>query len=716
MSEICFFGESYYRDHAQKFGIKTDDRRRHMYVIGKTGMGKTTLLENMVYSDVVNGHGLCYIDPHGDTAEKILDFIPSHRINDVIYFNPSDMNYPISFNLLESVDPAYTHLVASGMVGVFKKIWADSWGPRLEYILRNALLALLDHPDSTLLGVTRILVDKDFRKKVVSNIKDPVVKSFWVDEFTKFNDRTIAEVISPIQNKVGQFLSTALIRNIVGQVKSTLHFRDIMDNRKILILNLSKGRIGEDASALLGAMMITKIQLAAMSRVDIPEEQRADFYLYVDEFQNFATESFAGILSEARKYRLSLIVAHQYVAQLDEKVADAIFGNVGTIVSFRVGAGDAETLVKEFSPYFTEEDFVNLPKFFIYLKLMIDGVASNPFSSKTLPPLSKHEGHSEKIIRVTRERYARTREIVEDKINRWSGHGDDVDTTEESNSQRSSNRSDQKRNKREGKYNYTCDACATNFSLDVELDPTKPLFCKQCLEKKRNGELIVSKKDKKISADVKETSNKSNNSNSKNKSLEIKLSDLSPEKAVSFKVRDERRSNKNSRNNSDKQDSPKKQEKSPKENQGAQPDNRQKNEVKSKNEQKGNQREQKNPKNNAGDAHRSQRNNNQGQNKEQTKKTAEKKLEEVREQIQKSQPQESKQDKQQSKKDNSQPITLKNKQQQESKKQNNDKAQQVVNEKQSSKDNPKNNNQKKERQNTSSDDIQTIKPGQIIKL
>jgi len=473
MSDICFFAETYFRNQSQKFGIKTDDRRRHMYVIGKTGMGKTTMLENMVFSDVMNGHGLCYIDPHGDTAEKILDFIPSHRINDVIYFNPSDIDFPISFNVLESVDPRYKHLVASGMVGVFKKIWADSWGPRLEYILRNALLALLDHPDSTLLGVTRILVDKEFRKRVVANIKDPVVKSFWVNEFTKFNERTLADVISPIQNKVGQFLSTALIRNIVGQVKSSLSFREIMDSKKILILNLSKGRIGEDASALLGAMMITKLQLAAMSRVDIPEEQRQDFYLYVDEFQNFATESFAGILSEARKYRLNLIVAHQYVAQLDEKVADAIFGNVGTIVSFRIGAGDAENLVKEFTPFFNEEDFVNLPKFFIYLKLMIDGIASNPFSAKTLPPLFKTQGNSEKIVGGSRERYAKSREIVEDKIMRWSGHTPGLE------------RADEPVVEKKGKYDYACKDCAKKFSLNVELDRERDIFCKECLEKKK---------------------------------------------------------------------------------------------------------------------------------------------------------------------------------------------------------------------------------------
>lgn len=525
MSEVCYFGETYYRNQARKFGIKTDDRRRHMYVIGKTGMGKTTMLENMVYSDVINGHGLCYIDPHGDTAEKIIDFIPPHRINDVIYFNPSDMDYPISFNVLESVDPAYKHLVASGMVGVFKKIWADSWGPRLEYILRNALLALLDHPDSTLLGVTRILVDNTFRKKVVANIKDPVVKSFWLDEFTKFNDRTLAEVISPIQNKVGQFLSTALIRNIVGQVKTSISFREIMDNRKILILNLSKGRIGEDASALLGAMMITKIQLAAMSRVDIPEETRADFYLYVDEFQNFATESFAGILSEARKYRLNLIVAHQYIAQLDETVADAIFGNVGTIVSFRVGAADSEVLVKEFTPFFNEEDFVNLPKFFIYLKLMIDGIASNPFSAKTLPPLSKYEGNSDKIIRVTRERYARQREIVEDKIMRWSGHGDSIGSDSPENNE-SSPRAPKQSNQdnRKGKYTYTCDECKTEFSLNVELDPSKPLFCKDCLANRRTNKGSDNNDTKKIDKVPK-----------KRITQEISLGELTKNTSVSFK-------------------------------------------------------------------------------------------------------------------------------------------------------------------------------------
>src|SRR3989339_1167277 len=311
-NEITFFAETNFRNSRVKFGIKKDDRRRHTYVIGKTGMGKSTLMENMIIQDIRNGEGVALVDPHGDFAEKILDFIPSKRINDVVYLNPSDIEYPIAFNVMESVTQEHKHLIASGLVGVFKKLWADSWGPRLEYVLRNAMLALLDYPGSTLLGVMRILVDKNYRKKVIAKIKDPVVRSFWVEEYSKYPDRFQAEAIAPIQNKVGQFLSTALIRNIVGQVKSTIDLRKIMDEQKILIMNLSKGRIGEDSSALLGAMMITKIQLAAMSRIDIPEEQRKDFYLYVDEFQNFATESFANILSEARKYRLNLIIAHQY--------------------------------------------------------------------------------------------------------------------------------------------------------------------------------------------------------------------------------------------------------------------------------------------------------------------------------------------------------------------------------------------------------------------
>jgi len=426
--EIAVFAQTTFRNQFKKFGIKTDDRRRHMYLIGKTGMGKSTIQENMIVGDIRAGHGLAVVDPHGDLAEKIIEFIPPERVKDVVYFNPSDMDYPIAFNVLEQVEPHLRHLVASGLLGVFQKLWADSWGPRLEYILRNAILAILDFPGSTLLGVVRMLSDKSYRKRVVANIKDPVVKAFWEKEFASYADKFASEAVSPIQNKVGQFLSSSLMRNIIGQVKSSINIREIMDEGKILIMNLSKGRIGEDNSALLGAMMITKIQLAAMSRVDMPEKERKDFYLYIDEFQNFSTDSFANILSEARKYHLNLILAHQYIEQLSEKVKPAVFGNVGTMVSFRVGATDAEELAKEFAPVFTEEDLVNLPKYEMYLKLMIDGVASSPFSAKGLPPLTDEEktNNVDQVIAYSREKYATNRLEVEEKILRWHEASDDA--------------------------------------------------------------------------------------------------------------------------------------------------------------------------------------------------------------------------------------------------------------------------------------------------
>lgn len=420
-SDITLFARTNYRGAMKPFGIKTDDRRRHMYVIGKTGMGKSTLLENMVIQDIRAGRGLAVVDPHGDLVEKVVKYIPSYRINDVVYFNPADVDFPIAFNILEAIDPTHRHLVASGLIAVFKKIWVDSWGPRLEYILRNTILALIEYPGSTLLGVTRMLVDKNYRDKVMTHISDPIVKAFWRDEFSAFNNQFRTEAVSPIQNKIGQFLSSSIIRNIVGQSKSTIDMRELMDSGKILLLNLAKGRIGEDNAALLGAMMITKLQLAAMSRIDIPEPERRDFFLYVDEFQNFATESFANILSEARKYRLNLIIAHQYIEQLDEKVRAAVFGNVGTIITFRVGAADSEFLAKEYEPVFTETDLVNLTKYDIYLKLMIDGVASEPFSATGMPPVPNPDNLEKTIIDVSRERYAKKREIVEEKISRWSG-------------------------------------------------------------------------------------------------------------------------------------------------------------------------------------------------------------------------------------------------------------------------------------------------------
>ena len=471
-NEVIFFAQTNFRNQMRRFGIKTDDRRRHMYLIGKTGMGKSTILENMIVEDIRSGKGVAVVDPHGDLAEKVIKYIPKERIKDVVYFNPSDIDYPIAFNLVEQVEPHLRHLVASGLIGVFQKLWADSWGPRLEYILRNSILAILDFPGSTLLGVVRMLSDKEYRKKVVANIKDPVVKSFWEKEFAGYADKFASEAVSPIQNKVGQFLSSSLMRNIVGQTKSTINMREIMDEGKILIMNLSKGRIGEDNSALLGAMMITKIQLAAMSRVDVDEKDRRDFYLYIDEFQNFSTESFANILSEARKYRLNLIMAHQYIEQLDDKVRPAVFGNVGTIIVFRVGAADAEELVKEFTPVFTEEDIVNLPKYEMYLKLMIDGIASDPFSARGLPPLLTEEqtDNEEKVIRHSREQYANKRDEVEEDIMAWhqsSADGEKKDV-------------DGKKIIENG-FAGKCSVCGADIVIPFKPDGVRPLFCQKCL-------------------------------------------------------------------------------------------------------------------------------------------------------------------------------------------------------------------------------------------
>ncbi len=522
--EINFFAKTNYRNKQSAFGIKTDDRRRHMYVIGKTGMGKTTMIQNMAIQDIRNGKGMAVIDPHGEFAEDCLKAVPAHRINDVIYFNPADLNHPVALNVLECQDQEFRHLIASGLVGVFKKIWADSWGPRLEYILRNAILALLEDPESTLLGVTRILIDKEYRTRVMEHVTDPLVRSFWEDEFSKYNDRMLTEAISPIQNKVGQFLSTTLIRNIVGQTKSAFDVREAMDSEKILIMNLSKGRIGEDNSALLGAMMITKIQLAAMSRVDIPESERKDFYLYVDEFQNFATESFAGILSEARKYRLNLILAHQYIAQLEETVRDAVFGNVGTIASFRIGAMDSETLEKEFEPTFLANDLVNLNKYTMYLKLMINGVATDPFSAASLEPIEMEvtSKNLDKIIQASRERYSSERSVVEDKIMKWSGmvkpevknrisalaQGKDVQKTPFEPGQNMNNASNIHKKGlnselKEGRaiekkevvekaqiddremFVTKCWGCGIDTKIPFKPDGKRPIFCKDCLRNYR---------------------------------------------------------------------------------------------------------------------------------------------------------------------------------------------------------------------------------------
>jgi len=539
-NEITLFAETNFRNQKRRFGIKTDDRRRHMYVIGKTGMGKTTLMENLILADIYAGHGCAYIDPHGDTAEKLLEFIPSNRINDVVYFNPADIDYPVGFNILETENEDQKPLIASGLMGVFKKIWPDVWSPRMEYILMNCVLGLLDYPGATLLGINRLLVDKDYRSRVVAKIRDPIVKTFWLAEFTSWSEKYATEAIAPVQNKVGQFLSSSVIRNMVAQVKSTINLRQIMDDGKILIVNLSKGRIGEDNMRLLGGMLITKLQLAAQERQNILESERRDFYLFVDEFQNFANESFANILSEARKYRLNLIVAHQYIEQLDEKVAPAIFGNVGTIIVMRVGGADATFMETEFAPTFTPEDLVNLAKYQIYLKLMVDGVATVPFSADTLSPIAQRTGSKEKVIAVSRERYAESRPIIEEKVLKWSGMeatpatgtttinlGGDLEAQEDNSTPTLSplamqypaikteeeregvealeggtsrpqdegeyltlkperlaaimaNKPAPQGKKDKPKFPHTCTRCSKQFHLAIQLDPTRPIYCAEC--------------------------------------------------------------------------------------------------------------------------------------------------------------------------------------------------------------------------------------------
>ncbi len=422
-NQITYFAQTDSRNKKVPFGIKTKDRSRHVYVIGKTGMGKSTMLENMAIQDIRNGNGLAFIDPHGKTAELLLDYVPADRVRDVLYFAPFDTDYPVSFNVMEDVGPDKRHLVSNGLMSAFKKIWVDAWSARMEYILNNILLALLEYPDSTLLGVNRMLADKEFRKRVVDNISDVSVKAFWTDEFARYGDRYMQEAGAAIQNKIGQFISNPLIRNIIGQPKSTFDLRKMMDERKVLILNLSKGKVGEANANLLGSMLITKVYLGAISRADTSERELRvlpNFYLYVDEFQSFANESFADILSEARKYKLNLTVAHQYIEQMSDEVRAAVFGNVGTMVCFRVGAYDAEVLEKEFAPQFSAQDMVNLGFAQIYLKLMIDGVTSPPFSATTLPPIAASSvSYREAILSLSRSAFARPRDIVEGGIREW---------------------------------------------------------------------------------------------------------------------------------------------------------------------------------------------------------------------------------------------------------------------------------------------------------
>ncbi len=413
---ITPFAITDFRDIKRLFGIKDKNRSGHMYILGKSGTGKSTLIQNMIASDLKRGRGLALIDPHGDLAEGVLDLIPQERIRDVIYFNPADLDFPIAFNPLGRVSPDEHHLIVSGLISVFKKIYSDFWGPRMEHILRYTILALLEYPQSTLLDIPLILTDKTFRGMVLEKITNPGVRSFWFMEFEKYSSYHRSEAIAPIQNKVGQFLATPLIRNIVGQPKSSFDLRQVMDEGKILIVNLAKGKIGEDYCSLLGALLVTKLQLAALSRADEPEKHREPFQLFIDEIHSFLTLSFTDILAEARKYGLYLVMSHQYIEQVDERIRAAIFGNVGTIISFRVGAEDAKYLAREFYPVFAETDIINLPNHHICLKLMIDGKTSDAFSAVTLPLPKAPVSYRNEIMALSRKNYGSPRKEVERQI------------------------------------------------------------------------------------------------------------------------------------------------------------------------------------------------------------------------------------------------------------------------------------------------------------
>jgi hypothetical protein len=400
------------------FGISLPDLRQHIYVIGKTGSGKTTLLRNMIIQHIALGHGVGLIDPHGDLAEELLNHIPRWRTDHLVYFNPSDLEFPVALNLLANVPPDERHLVASGIVGAFKSIWPESWGPRMEYILYNAIAALLDCQNTSLLGVNRMLTDEKYRAWVIRQIQDPFIKNFWEHEFAGYDERFRREAIAPIQNKLGQFLLNPVIRNILGQVKRKVSFPFIMDNQRLFIANLSKGKIGHDKANLIGSLLTTQFQLAAMRRAGQPEDERRDFYLFIDEFQNFTTDSFAAILAEARKYRLCLTLSHQYVDQIPLPIRQAVFGNVGTLFSFRVGNTDAEVLQKEFANAFIAQQFVDLERYKVFSKILEDGTNLEPFMGTTLRPVDNSRGRAVAHILNSRRKFATPRTQVEGSLNR----------------------------------------------------------------------------------------------------------------------------------------------------------------------------------------------------------------------------------------------------------------------------------------------------------
>lgn len=419
MTEHLILGTRDYYGHEGPFTLSAADRRHHVYVIGKSGTGKTTLLRNLILQDIEAGRGVGVIDPHGDLASELLDYIPKSRTKDVAYFDPADIEHPIEFNLLAKVPRDKRALVASGIVSAFRGVWPDFWGPRLEYILYATVSALLDCENVSLMSIPRMLSDERYRSSIVKRVKNPMVRSFWTNEFARYNKAFLQEAVAPIQNKVGQLLMAPELRNILGQVRSSIDARFIMDQGQIFIGNLSKGMIGDDKTNLLGALWVTQFQLAAMSRANIPESERRDFSLYVDEFHSFISDSFTSILSEARKYRLGLTLSHQYLDQLKPGILNAVIGNVGSIVSFRIGYKDAEILESSFGRAFPASQFTNLNNGEVCAKLLSGGHDIEPFIGRTHPPYGTRHGRREQIVRRSRQRYATQREIVERRHYQW---------------------------------------------------------------------------------------------------------------------------------------------------------------------------------------------------------------------------------------------------------------------------------------------------------
>ena len=423
---VSMFGKTNYHNNYEDFGIKREDRRRHLYVVGKSGTGKSKLLEMLIQKDILDGKGVGVLDPHGDLVDNIMQMIPEERMKDVIYFDPGDMDFPIAFNPLEKVDERYKMQLTIGFIDIFKKLFGTNWSDRLEHVLRYTTLALLDSPNTTILSILKMLSDKNYRQTIVARIKDSVVKNFWVNEFAGWSEKFDAEAITPLLNKVGQLVSTNMVRNMIGQPDNTFDIRDVMDNQKILLMKVSKGLLGEENSQLLGSMVITKVYQSAMARADMHEEDRQDFYFYVDEFQNFATDTFSEILSEARKYHLCLTIAHQYIGQLDDDVRKTVFGNVGSMISFRVGAEDAVILADEYTPVFGVRDIINLGVREFYTKLSIDGELSEAFSARTLDMVFPKIDRSKEIREMSREKYCMPREDVEILLRKWDEGGLDA--------------------------------------------------------------------------------------------------------------------------------------------------------------------------------------------------------------------------------------------------------------------------------------------------